>query len=815
MIEDDLYKRMLIVQSALDTEENMFAPDLFENTDAINLECFELHCTRCRCQSVVKKKRRGRKSKPVEDMTDLHYQSKRLRLLLNTLHAICGATNQRLFDLVQLWFEKRDGRDDFLAFAENIVQRNKKIELQLQSLLSAKKIVTPDDIIFVRDRIFLSDSAYFDFYNTTNLNSLFPSSTICSKRRSMWNGIVKERFHMQPLPDGHSCSVEVLLELFVALSMKEKKPIASDKLRIKISLDGRNIAFGQVALSITPLNIPIFKTQAPSSAFCFAILEGSESKELVADNVDVLMHEINDLQSSGIEFNMAGHSMHFDVEFVWSSDLKSLGIVSKLNDGGRFCPFCDLLRNDRSELDRSRFCRRTNLENIFGIETNQHTICILHAKQRIVERLILLLTNGIQSRIVEIIRRIRNLHGLNRFNIQPKPGNSLVNIRVDMLTGAQCDTILKNYLSILGDDEPPLVKAIWKQSCVILLDYMEATNEMLVGYDPKVLSTILDEWATNLRAVYGCKAFSFYVHIIYGHLPDLLSCGSLQPFSGQGFEHSHKEHRVAWSRLTSNGGAVSTARQETNPIEQLLLWQNRKLLLAYEVIDKQWSRVHKRRTKTVEVNHIEERKQYLSLFDYMKVQVDDTERIQENEMIDLTEYDIFGDELLNGLFDDEGDQLTGGPLFDLEETQMTSYSLLDDCISQDTPSNSLSNDGDGSECRPKKKRKFDKEISSGQQIQLVLQLNKNQQVGLASCVGREDHFIVGEGTVLDCSTDGHHTFLFSHYAREQYVLVRLDKRFKRKMKPPFLEVGSLDDYLGKVLIWDRDCLGCEISKNRS
>ncbi len=52
---------------------------------------------------------------------------------------------------------------------------------------------------------------------------------------------------------------------------------------------------------------------------------------------------------------------------------------------------------------------------------------------------------------------------------------------------------------------------------------------------------------------------------------------------------------MAWRRLTSGGGHVSSSRQATNPIQQIMTWQNRKLLMCYEMEERCWNKVVKRR----------------------------------------------------------------------------------------------------------------------------------------------------------------------------------------------------------------------------
>ncbi len=786
MMREELKRQMSCVSNALTTNTSIFEESLLRQSETIDIGHLDLQCGHCGKQQISKIKRRGPKSKPLPDITDVNYRNQKLKQLLSTLQQICRATNQDLFSVVELWFQKRDGREQFFEFVQNVLHRNQKLQKQLQALIARKKVLTADDIIFVRDRIFLSDCAYFEFYNTMNMNELFPSSTCCANRRSEWNTRVKEHFNIGHLPDGFQCSIEAILEVLIGLARKENDSLP-DTIKIKLSIDGRNISFGQVAVSMTPLNIPTFKSQAPSSVFCIAILNGSETADIVQDNIRFLNDEIVMIKECGIHYE----GEDFDIAFYWCSDLKSLGTISDLNCNGQFCPFCTLKRENRFERDRSRFTTRQDLKNLLSVESCNHVICILHAKQRIVERLLLLLTHGEQERIDKIVNRIRRLLELNRFNISSKEGkrDSFLTMRIDMLTGSQCDTILKHFLAIIEDmcvdtDTDLLHQMVWKQSSIIHLAYMEATTPELVNYNQSDLVELLNDWADNLHQLYGEKAFSYYVHIIYAHLPQLLANGSLQPFSGQGFEHSHKEHGVAWKRVTSGGGSVSSSRVDTNPIEQLMVWQNRKLLMALDIEDKQW-------TKVIQS---ESRRDYLSSFDYHQVHdilplspIDHDVHCDDNlEDNSANNEMILGEELQHADI-----TVDGTPLFDILDTDILS-SPQDVTVVTEPPS---------------KKQKRSREFVVGERVELILRMSFDEQDGLLSYRDSSDLFIVGHATVLDCGSDGTYEFLYGKYPCDQFISIKLDVKFRRKLKPPFLLIGTLDDYLGRTLIWDRASVG--------
>ncbi len=101
------------------------------------------------------------------------------------------------------------------------------------------------------------------------------------------------------------------------------------ELRIKGTLDGRNIGEGQTSICVVPLNISTFSTQKATSAFHVCIINQNESRESIVTNARRI---INDLSSvKAIQLVVDGVTVTHSIKYLWYSDLKALGAVSNLN----------------------------------------------------------------------------------------------------------------------------------------------------------------------------------------------------------------------------------------------------------------------------------------------------------------------------------------------------------------------------------------------------------------------------------------------------------------------------------------------------
>ena len=99
---------------------------------------------------------------------------------------------------------------------------------------------------------------------------------------------------------------------------------------------------------------------------------------------------------------------------------------------------------------------------------------------------------------------------------------------------------------------------------------------------------------------------------------------------------------MAWHKVTSGGGCVSKAEIQTNPIEQILLWQNRKLLMALELKGKQWSKPVRRKTKVAN-NLVEERKAKRLKYDYHLVESVNASNDETEVLVDSVTSTLFSD----------------------------------------------------------------------------------------------------------------------------------------------------------------------------
>ncbi len=161
---------------------------------------------------------------------------------------------------------------------------------QLHFFIATKHKLTEDDIIFIKDRIFMSDAAYFEFYNTLDLNNVFPSNT------SLLSEKVRDMFELQPTDDGYDYSIEQMVKFIILQSLKEENTIPV-RIKWKLALYARNIGYGQTVVCMIPLNMMLFTTQSVSSVFYISLFEGDEDTVAICRNTIRLRDALSRLSS--------------------------------------------------------------------------------------------------------------------------------------------------------------------------------------------------------------------------------------------------------------------------------------------------------------------------------------------------------------------------------------------------------------------------------------------------------------------------------------------------------------------------------------
>ena len=79
------------------------------------------------------------------------------------------------------------------------------------------------------------------------------------------------------------------------------------------------------------------------------------------------------------------------------------------------------------------------------------------------------------------------------------------------------------------------------------------------------IGDFLKKWGDDFKNTFGNIHVTPYVHVIATHVPLFIQkYGSLDLFSQQGFEATHKWHNTIYSRASSRDGAVSKSKVQQN-----------------------------------------------------------------------------------------------------------------------------------------------------------------------------------------------------------------------------------------------------------
>jgi len=236
------------------------------------------------------------------------------------------------------------------------------------------------------------------------------------------------------------------------------------------------------------------------------------------------------------------------------------------------------------------------IQKIFGISDLK--ICTLHAKQRIVEKLLKCLTFNNQLLVEELNKIIANDLKIARvrLTIDDVRGDADIGyVDSSMISGHNADRItrkgeelvekLKNAANTLKTNrllDATVVESIDWESCKLIWKqwymiwrYMEAKSEELKKLELQSLKVVLFQWFNRIKETFGAHNINYYIHILTYHLADLLDKGSLCPVSNQGLENRHNRDKEIERRGTSHGGG----EDRVNPMMQILLRHYRMLLL--------------------------------------------------------------------------------------------------------------------------------------------------------------------------------------------------------------------------------------------
>src|SRR5690606_14890364 len=323
--------------------------------------------------------------------------------------------------------------------------------------------------------------------------------------------------------------------------LKEEVP-QGKVFRVKLSFDARaNCSFANVVVVLIPLNLKSYATQDVESVFCLSAFKGQESRDYVDKYCSKIKDEIEDLQKNGFKEN----GVKYTFEPVWVSDLKALWCLCDFHNQ-EFCPWCDCKADLRFE--RRQWNKRAVPNMFFKIEKIQ--LCTLHAKQRIVEKLLkctsfnnTFLVNKINKIISEEFKIARVKLKIEEENENDPYGF----LKSNMISGADADKLsklgvelVKKLQAIVGDEiDRGTVNGVALRNVnwnavhnawslwTDILNAMETKTKDLEKLDFKNLQQTLDIWFEYLKLAFGNQGINYYVHILVDHLVDLLKDGTL------------------------------------------------------------------------------------------------------------------------------------------------------------------------------------------------------------------------------------------------------------------------------------------------
>ena len=302
---------------------------------------------------------------------------------------------------------------------------------------------------------------------------------------------------------------------------------------------------------------------------------------------------------------MAKHFLH--IEFFLGCDLASLWELTnakyeyasaftyilnrwKTQDPtSQFCLWCDSPKNKRMLFDEWFGKVRTVLTSYFEIPASHIIYCSLHAKLRsicllrycfdhqfrIVGKLVKLgaqIAHDSQFKTVEgFIEAVRNA-GVKNFDATIPKGAEKV--KTPGLTGPKCDKILKAAESIVAsfesEDKIEETTQIWKLCQEIL---QELEKETVAASNLCEFEEKLKKFGRLYVKRFGEEEVTPYIHIVVCHTISILEKhSSIGFFSQQGFESTHKWHKMIFYFSSSHDGKVGRnyLHRITSSIDQIL-----------------------------------------------------------------------------------------------------------------------------------------------------------------------------------------------------------------------------------------------------
>ena len=479
------------------------------------------------------------------------------------------------------------------------------------------------DHLMVRMRSFISSASWTVLRRELDLTDVLTPSYLMSDLKKEVTKYTAEAMRIEEFTfeDQESTPEAPITIQGTSVGLKEAMMVALDvwkaeckkqhiycprQVKWKITLDGRPLAgHDQVCVGMVPL-IQGLKFQSADSVFPLMLFNGRESKHNLHTALKGLAEEMKQIKADGLSYGGDSYS----VSYILCCDMSSLWkIFIDKSFGDDFCVFCQVSKAGRWDLYNPEFQElRTDLKCIFPVDLTEIVFCGLHARIRIVDKLMAQLAQtaydkGSQKGVKKLVEAVRQA-GVDGFNIDQKT------LKPTSLIGGNCTKILRNHEKIVasveeeGSQEKVLSLKIW--SSVSEIDQgMRAKHEEAQQYlqQETEYSTKIQLLCHNLAEAYSQRyscavddpenegkhlasldaaAVNFYLHYVLAHMPTLmerfvgqgLSIGDL---SQEGFENAHKLHRLIYAKATHHDGGRFFPAKHTS-MTQILVHQYANLL---------------------------------------------------------------------------------------------------------------------------------------------------------------------------------------------------------------------------------------------
>ena len=338
--------------------------------------------------------------------------------------------------------------DEWLGALIKTQQGNKRVRILLPTeTVPPSKVFTRhvNDILYMKDNNLLSFKTLGNIKKEANLFTEFGSMEKLKGAKKELDNNIRTRFKIHnPSASfkGHILdlneAIKAILDLYYALGGKYKK-----KVYFKISVDGRTIANSkQVAVALVPLNLrSVFKSQAVSSVFYIGLFQMSETTESIEKTIGTISKEI-----TAVQLNQYGKDDSYptSVKLLYVSDMHNVGFTFDYD----LCPYCIAKKVENFDAEI-----RNGISGRFSFQPDEIILCSLHVKQRLVENTIGYMASSCEhkDKILENLKKLKGLEGFSWRELKDRVSENgtpstqdRVVTKSSMLSGEQCDTILKN-----------------------------------------------------------------------------------------------------------------------------------------------------------------------------------------------------------------------------------------------------------------------------------------------------------------------------------------------------------------------------------